>query len=331
MSPTEERTINPLTPLYCRYNGTMLGFFLQLAGTRVGADRFEDLQFRMMQFIEELELGVELAETHEEFAEHRTIYHSALVETLPRVSNEMTLAFGVGFAFGGVVLDRPVLDRELLSNTAGLLGLEPGALFDRAEAVLRDGASAHIDDLMTAGLEVVSTTLAPVEPESTTCFVAIPFKPPFLNYYSDVYRPLLGNAGFSAVRAWGSIGDERYNHVLLTLINKCGAFLADVTGHNPNVMYELGFAVGQGKPWFAFADERVVQPDIPVKPSNLGGEAVHPYNPTVVSWPTELVEEWGPEFVEVIMKIFKDRELASEDRGDRLGLWGRLKRILSGG
>lgn len=81
-----------------------------------------------------------------------------------------------------------------------------------------------------------------------TTFVLMPFKSPFDSYYSDIYKPALTAAGMTVSRAdslYASvpiIGDIRNG------ISKADLLLADLTGRNPNVLYELGLAHAIGKP-----------------------------------------------------------------------------------
>jgi hypothetical protein len=82
----------------------------------------------------------------------------------------------------------------------------------------------------------------------TTCFVLMPFGAPFDSYYRAVFAPAIDRAGFMPVRSDdvakpGAIIDQIWKG-----INAAEVCLADLTGCNPNVMYELGLVHALGKP-----------------------------------------------------------------------------------
>jgi len=80
------------------------------------------------------------------------------------------------------------------------------------------------------------------------CFAIMPFGGWFDDYYVEVYRPAIEAAGMKAHRA-----DDLYRPS--TIINDIWAYtqkaklvLADLSGKNPNVFYELGLAHALAKP-----------------------------------------------------------------------------------
>ncbi len=80
------------------------------------------------------------------------------------------------------------------------------------------------------------------------CFVIAPFGHPFDEYYEKVLTPAIKDAGFLPLRADeinkpGVIVNQIWHGI--TSASVC---LAEVTGRNPNVMYELGLAHAAGKP-----------------------------------------------------------------------------------
>jgi hypothetical protein len=81
-----------------------------------------------------------------------------------------------------------------------------------------------------------------------TCFVMMPFGEWFDKYYQDIYSPAIKEAGFEPIRAdelftTGSVVEQIWEQ-----IEKAELLLADLTGKNPNVFYELGLAHAAGKP-----------------------------------------------------------------------------------
>jgi hypothetical protein len=81
-----------------------------------------------------------------------------------------------------------------------------------------------------------------------TCFVMMPFGPWPDRYYKDIYIPAVKNAGFEPVRAdelfhTGSVVEQIWEQ-----IEKARVLVADLSGKNPNVFYELGLAHAAKKP-----------------------------------------------------------------------------------
>jgi len=81
-----------------------------------------------------------------------------------------------------------------------------------------------------------------------TCFVMMPFGGYFDGYYKNVIQQAIINTGLSSSRAdeiysTGSIIDDVHKAILASTL--C---IADVTGRNPNVSYELGMAHAYHKP-----------------------------------------------------------------------------------
>jgi len=84
---------------------------------------------------------------------------------------------------------------------------------------------------------------------SDSCFVMMPFAEPIGTYYADVYQPAIERAKLKAVRAdaeifgTGKIIDQIWNG-----IQSARVLVAELTGRNPNVLYELGLAHALRKP-----------------------------------------------------------------------------------
>jgi hypothetical protein len=76
----------------------------------------------------------------------------------------------------------------------------------------------------------------------------MPFGPPFDGYYQKIIKPSAGKAGLDALRS-----DEIYSTkaIIQDIWNKiwqARVIVADVTGKNPNVNYELGLCHALGIP-----------------------------------------------------------------------------------
>ncbi len=81
-----------------------------------------------------------------------------------------------------------------------------------------------------------------------SCFVIAPFGEPFDAYYQEILRPAIRRAGLDPLRADeinkpGVIVNQIWHGII-----DSDVCLADVTGRNANVMYELGIAHAIGKP-----------------------------------------------------------------------------------
>jgi hypothetical protein len=80
------------------------------------------------------------------------------------------------------------------------------------------------------------------------CFVMMPFGEWFDRYYAEIYVPAIKEAGYEPVRAdelftTGSVVEQIWEQ-----IEKSKLLLADLSGKNPNVFYELGLAHAARKP-----------------------------------------------------------------------------------
>jgi hypothetical protein len=78
-----------------------------------------------------------------------------------------------------------------------------------------------------------------------------------------------------SIRAWGGVGDEEHQELLLALIAKSGALLADVTEPNANVALEVGFALGQNRIVYLVAEQ-----DAWKNAANIQLDWVFPYQTT---------------------------------------------------
>lgn len=82
-----------------------------------------------------------------------------------------------------------------------------------------------------------------------TCFVMMPFAEPIGGYYKAIYEPAIVKAGMRAVRAddeifaTGKVIDQIWSGITAAKV-----LVAELTGRNPNVFYELGLAHALSKP-----------------------------------------------------------------------------------
>src|SRR5947207_6941739 len=82
-----------------------------------------------------------------------------------------------------------------------------------------------------------------------TCFVMMPFADPIGGYYKAIYESAITKAGLRPVRAddeifaTGKIIDQVWSGITAAKV-----LVAELTGRNPNVFYELGLAHALNKP-----------------------------------------------------------------------------------
>jgi hypothetical protein len=84
--------------------------------------------------------------------------------------------------------------------------------------------------------------------EATSCFVLMPFQEPHLEYFSGIIQPAARDAGLDAIKADDIYGTAPIIQDIWNQIWKARAVIADVTGRNPNVNYELGICHTLGVP-----------------------------------------------------------------------------------
>lgn len=81
-----------------------------------------------------------------------------------------------------------------------------------------------------------------------TCFVMMPFGAWLDVYYKDLFVPAIRDAGLEPLRADELFSTGTVIEQIWEQINKAKILLADLTGKNPNVFYELGLAHADSKP-----------------------------------------------------------------------------------
>jgi len=80
------------------------------------------------------------------------------------------------------------------------------------------------------------------------CFVLTPLKDPFNEYYRQILVPAIEAAGFQPIRADEIYGTRSIIDDIFKEIREAAVLVADVTGKNPNVNYELGVAHALERP-----------------------------------------------------------------------------------
>jgi len=131
---------------------------------------------------------------------------------------------------------------ENRSTICQQFGLDEAAATALEAVDLRTADEDRLDDIAQSTVQLLVSSL------KRKCFVMMPFAKDFDELYAVVIEPAISSEGFEAVRT------DRINlvgnavTVLKDAIEASDCALAVITGHNPNVMYELGFAHAEGKP-----------------------------------------------------------------------------------
>jgi hypothetical protein len=88
---------------------------------------------------------------------------------------------------------------------------------------------------------------APATPLGT-CFVISPFGGYFDSYHTAIFEPAIEAAKLKPCRADDLYRPSSIIHDIWKYVSGATVLLADLTGKNPNVLYELGLAHAIGKP-----------------------------------------------------------------------------------
>lgn len=74
------------------------------------------------------------------------------------------------------------------------------------------------------------------------CFVIMPFQEQLDSYYREIIKPLMETLGYEVLRGDEIYGIDAIIDQIKDAIRHADLLIADLTGKNPNVNYELGFA-----------------------------------------------------------------------------------------
>ena len=81
-----------------------------------------------------------------------------------------------------------------------------------------------------------------------TAFVLMPFDDDFKVLYTSFIQPVLEQCGFVVEQAGDIENNRNILRDIISGINNSDLVVADLTGNNPNVLYELGLAHALEKP-----------------------------------------------------------------------------------
>ncbi|CAD6491672.1 MAG: hypothetical protein CHKLHMKO_00176 [Candidatus Argoarchaeum ethanivorans] len=83
--------------------------------------------------------------------------------------------------------------------------------------------------------------------DETLCFVLIPFDENFVPIYNSIIKKVVESSKLRCTRADEIFDTRSIIEDILEHIQKARFLIADLTGRNPNVFYELGLAHAVGK------------------------------------------------------------------------------------
>lgn len=153
------------------------------------------------------------------------------------------------------------------------------------------------------GAKVVVMVYRPkVDPHLT--FVLIPFKQPFDSYYEEIIKPAAKSVGLEVRKAdeiysTGPIIQDIWNQIWASTV-----VIADVTGKNPNVNYELGICHALGVPTV------MITQNLDDVPFDYKHRRCIPYKTDAVDWQRKLKKS----LVSTLRQV-----LAGEDVSPELG------------
>ena len=135
---------------------------------------------------------------------------------------------------------------------------------------------------------------------TNSCFVVMPFASLFEREYTRVIKPAVESLGLECVR-----GDEIYSEQSIVQdiwksLRTCRVIVAELSGRNPNVMYEVGLAHALGKPIILLTRN---QEDVPFDLKSLRYVYYDTDNP---DWGADL----RTELVRAIGKVFESPSLS---------------------
>lgn len=84
-------------------------------------------------------------------------------------------------------------------------------------------------------------------PDPNLCFILMPFSKDVEPIYSDHIKPIVESESLSCQRADEIDGTNLITYDIWEKINRARLLIADLTGKNPNVFYEIGLAHAIGK------------------------------------------------------------------------------------
>ncbi len=93
------------------------------------------------------------------------------------------------------------------------------------------------------------------EKTNKTCFIVLPSDRRLTGLYEYVIAPAVASVGLTAVRTDDFVNNEPLGTYVRSALEEALLVIADVSGRNPTVLFELGIAYALGKPILILAQE----------------------------------------------------------------------------
>ena len=134
--------------------------------------------------------------------------------------------------------------------------------------------------------------------ETKKCFALMPFQEILDSYYKEIIKPALEIMGYQVKRADEIYGTRPIIDDIVSEISEADILVADVTGKNPNVNYELGYAHALHK------EVIIITQDLMDIPFDYKHRRVVVYNPMEIGWQEKLKNDLM-KTVEAVEKMMK--------------------------
>lgn len=130
------------------------------------------------------------------------------------------------------------------------------------------------------------------------CFVLMPFNSKLTSYYKRIIAPAVRKCNLQPIRADEVYGTKAIVADIFAQIISAKILIADLTGRNPNVAYELGVAHALRKPVV------IITQDVGDVPFDLRHLRIIEYHTDMVGWESTLSRN----IVKTIDAVFQDLE-----------------------
>ena len=203
---------------------------------------------------------------------------------------------------------------NLPSAKAGIWRLLELTRLDELLESLEQGAEELRQDVLFLGPDRLYGTVAPRPPRRTiSCFVVMPFSASWSDEVHLQVRRACREAGVHPVRGDDLFTPGNFVEDIWQQINDADFIIADITGHNANVFYELGIAHAIAKPVL------ILTQSVEDLPADLATLRVLSYEaPDVANdWPRRIRESLGPAIGEVQGKFGLNPTPAVETEAER--------------
>lgn len=109
------------------------------------------------------------------------------------------------------------------------------------------------------GTKPVSLKGVRIGADERQAFVVMPFSEPFDSLWKDVIRPVAKKCGFHAYRADDVFKPGVIIEDIVRGLKTADVVIAEVSSHNPNVFYEVGYAHCAGTPLILMAEKKLFE------------------------------------------------------------------------